>query len=166
MNAPLTSLDPVDWLVWSDWCGDHDRVKAEKFARKTAIALQKMLAVGCDPSMRLAVRCRTIPDFDGVAFCCKKDDVAGFIKEVWAKNWKHASGVEYRPMRGWFIWMTDRMTGRKHFDCRCCDRLLPADLAPFWKDERVYWKFFRMLQRRATGIPNSVLEAVDEGDRV
>jgi hypothetical protein len=47
MNAPLTSLDPICWLVFSDWCADHDRVKAEKFARKCAKSLQKFLVVGC-----------------------------------------------------------------------------------------------------------------------
>jgi hypothetical protein len=172
MQAPLTSLDPVDWLVFSDWSADHDRTKAEAFARKTAHALLKLLAVGADPRCcivfeevlttvgpggwppRLKVFERAIPY------------EAPIRLDALARRWDSPLDGGYVVRRGPY-WMTRKATRRRMvreagFPGKL-DVFSPADLHQPERQHRLCWKFFRMVQRRATGIREDMLHGTVPG---
>lgn len=160
MRIPFDSLDGVQWLAFADYAADRGW-KVANFATRTGRALLRMAAVGCDPRCYLL-----LPVADS--------------GEEWVlgdRRWQHQLAVVTGELlefvdidRRWSVkaqnlrfkfdwqgmqWATRRrllkLRQRDGFldDCR---PLSPLDFPDPWRLHRLSAKFFRSVQRRATGV--------------
>lgn len=176
MQAPLTSLDPVDWLVFADWSAEYNRAKAERFARKCAKSLLKMLANGTDPRATLYAG-RRIGRREVASVPVSAN---GFVRTSSGRwEWRDRSFSKYViPVdRAYFyplVYLQDCYwipTPKAIWDGQANHRVTapdamrntPADLPVEWQQTRLAFKFWKLLNRRAMGI-KEVSDA--EGDRV
>lgn len=175
MKIPLLSLDPIDWLVYADWCADSDRTKAEGFARRVGKALRKMHIAGVEPKCALA--------FIGREYGANEYGER-FYERVRANEWglkckegkvqplsiMFCEATGYRlgffPVGEW-RWMTPieakRVCREQGIHPLKPKLWCPADIDQPERHRRLITKFWRVVVRRATGIPDEVLNGADVG---
>ena len=174
MQIPLTSLDWIEWGVFADWASEF-RPKAEGFSRRVSHALRKMYLAGVDPKCALAFRgvygrdrwllysrlhpsCRPVSD---------PDPTKVYVRHF---NWQLTFNDPFGMMCvGEWRWVTPNEEKRLrvtqpsvagYFSSDVVPKLCPANLHEPERHVRLCMKFYKVVIRRATGIPESVIGGV------
>lgn len=167
MQIPLTSLSFADWLVYADYCGEYRKPKDEQYARRIGTALQKMHLSGTDPKCALAFKGWQYDSgylwhfYEKVSFSVRpltRDDKRIPSSDVYCRVTGH--NRIFFPVGEW-RWMTPkeakvelRQQGLHPMRPKLWG---PADIDEPERHRRLIAKFWRVLVRRSTGIPNSIL---------
>jgi len=91
MTEPTWTADVHTWLVWADWCHDHDQPEQELRARQIARGLERT-----GGGLYLFYTKEAGPQVSGAHYCLKDDDVTftGWTA-LEAYFWAAACSVEY-----------------------------------------------------------------------
>lgn len=169
MQIPLTSLSFADWLVYADYCGEYRKPKDEQYARRIGTALQKMHLSGTEPKCALG--------FVGMSWGMEATYLAFYenIETNWyTKSYQlgrvYPSAHVYCRVTGHNIRMYPagewRWVTPQEVKKLCKNQGItpyrphlwgPADIDEPERHRRLIAKFWRVLVRRSTGIPNSIL---------
>ncbi len=167
MKAPLTSLCPIDWLVFADYSAEMERPKAEGFARKTAKSLQKFIAAGVEPKTVLGLptlrQVGTIYEHRSVGIYTDMEILHKWMTE---EGRQEAATTYYTNRFLWdkIHWVSTNRLKKRYRSFQHTPLLLSvADLPQKLWASPLAWKFFRVLNRRASGINDKVLNATDPG---
>jgi hypothetical protein len=174
MDMPLTSLSWLDWLVFADWCADNDKPKRERYARRIGTALKKLALNGT--GVRCAVAFRecfyggvhvvTGWPVGGQYLTHPEAEKIGYFRCIYWTNRSPSTGPNtvWRHKEMW--WLTPReakvVVGEERYSK--IKWMSPADVYEPEKHHRFIAKFWAVTVRRASGIPNEVLN--EKGDRV
>lgn len=152
MNIPLTSLCPIDWAVYADFCAENERWKAEVFSRKVSKSLRKFYASGTDPRAVLYSGSRPAKQWSGYGPTYRYIDPTTLID--WGGTYREG-GKSLSAYLTTCFWTNPKFASAGTPLCSV------KDLPERWQTTRLAFKFFKLLNRRATGIPDRVLEGVD-----
>lgn len=173
MQIPLTSLSFADWLVYADYCAEYRKPKDEQYARRVGKALQKMHLSGTEHKCALAFMAVTPEGTSWQIYkqlhpSCKPVREPDFTK-VYLDPLNHhlyLGGVWGRFAHSEWRWLTPNESrtllvryGLELRGFRECDvpKWSPADIHHPERHRRLIAKFWRVLVRRSSGIPNSIL---------
>lgn len=143
MQPPLTSLDPIDWLVWADYCAENDNKYGERFARRTArsltIAHQRQWSF---PARLMLFRCWVVPHQ---------------VVHLWVDDTSQV--VDYRSIGGELLRVPANLTDRDRKSLRWLFSFweegpsspykgTPAELPDPYSMPEVCFRYFKGLNRR------------------